>query len=98
MNENQKKMCRFYQGEDKCPKGVNPQLWQLEKDYFSNSGETDISGNLSEYYAYGLADFNKTDGTPLALKVLLFNRYSHWNRPDPEAFKAWYLAEYLQQK
>ena len=50
---------------------------------------------LNEYFHYGLEDFNKDDGVPMTLKVILFNRYMHWSFDgDAEGFKRWYLAHY----
>ena len=50
---------------------------------------------LNEYIHYGLEDFNKDDGVPMTLKVILFNRYMHWSYGgDAEGFKKWYLTHY----
>ena len=50
---------------------------------------------LNEYIHYGLEEFNKDDGVPMTLKVILFNRYMHWSYGgDVEGFKRWYLTNY----
>ena len=44
---------------------------------------------------YGLEEFNKDDGVPMTLKVILFNRYMHWSYGGTaEGFKEWYLKNY----
>ena len=50
---------------------------------------------LNEYIHYGLEDFNKDDGVPMTLKVILFNRYMHWSYGgNAEGFKKWYFTHY----
>ena len=101
--------CRYYNGEDEVPdtlpKGKEifwdyERVWikwilegfgQLQKDINYFSEVYDLPHLLPE-----------SDGTPLGLKALLFNRYDHWvgfrsgTREDyAQEFKNWYLQYYV---
>ena len=39
-------------------------------------------------------EFEQMDNTPVTLKALLFNRYSHWMGCNTDGFKKWYKKEY----
>ena len=49
---------------------------------------------LEYYIRAGLSTFQMFDNTPITLKALLFNRYSHWTMGDIDGFKEWYLTAY----
>ena len=91
-------LCRYYKGEDTCPKNVPQDFWNYEKAWveFSLNDSPILTSVAREYYDYGMFDFNKQDDVPFSLKALLFNRYSQASHPDPSAFKKWYLDEYLK--
>ena len=88
--------CRYYKGEEECPKGMKESFWNYEKKWVELSmNSDDLLGNMIyDYIAYGLREFEQMDNTPVSLKSLLFNRYSHFNRIDIDAFKKWYKEEY----
>ena len=88
--------CRYYKGEKECPGNKKASFWEYERKWVDLSmSKDDILGNmLDEYIAYGLGDFEKMDNTPITLKALLFNRYSHWMGCDTYGFKNWYRKEY----
>ena len=89
--------CLYYKGEKECPKDVKASFWEYEKKWIELSVKKDDSlGNmLNDYIAYGLSEFEQMDNTPITLKALLFNRYSHWQNCDIDGFKKWYNTEYI---
>lgn len=53
---------------------------------------------MSEYINSGLTEFEQYDNTPILLKAILFNRFIQYNeRVDVDAFKEFYLHEYIGQ-
>jgi len=52
---------------------------------------------VGRYHKLGLDSFDTTDGTPLTLKALLFNRYEQWLEGGPEDFKKWYRRVYRKE-
>lgn len=76
-------------------------IWYYEQLWVERVELRDESGfNTEEYVHYGLKDFNADDGTPVSLKALLFNRYTHWfggygNENDTKTFKEWYNNFYI---
>lgn len=89
--------CRYYKGEKECPKGMAMSFWNYERAWvdLSVDKEDNALGNmLDEYIAYGLGEFEQMDNTPVTLKALLFNRYSHWMGCNTDGFKKWYKKEY----
>lgn len=91
-------LCRYFKGEDACPKNVPQNLWNYERIWveLSLNNSSELTSMTKEYYDYGLFDFNKTDDVPFTLKALLFNRHAQASHPDPSTFKKWYLGEYLK--
>ena len=76
--------CRYYNGEDEVsdslPGGMEV-FWDYERVWtkWILEGSDKLQKNI-EYYTeeYDLPNlFPENDGTPLGLKVLLFNRYDH---------------------
>lgn len=54
---------------------------------------------VTVYINYNLETFNVSDGVPISLKALLFNRYTHWESYfTAEGFKEWYISSYLNEK
>ena len=90
--------CRYYNGEDECPKGVRVSFWEYERSWvdMSMSQGYILSNMIDDYIAYGLANFEVTDNAPMSLKAVLFNKFSHWSGCDTEGFKRWYKKEYLR--
>ena len=89
--------CRYYKGEKECPKDdKNSLFWWYEFDWIEKMSKdnSDISDMLEYYIRAGLSTFQMFDNTPITLKALLFNRYSHWTMGDIDGFKKWYLTAY----
>ena len=89
--------CRYYKGEKECPKDdKNALFWWYEFDWIEKMSKdnSDISDMLEYYIRAGLSTFQMFDNTPITLKALLFNRYSHWIMGDIDGFKKWYLTAY----
>lgn len=91
------KFCRYYKGGEELVHTQAP-FWHYEKKWveFSLTDKELLGDMLVEYYAYGLRRFCQFDDTPITLKALLFNRYSHWLGENIEGFKKWYIKEYYQ--
>ena len=75
-------------------------MWFYEKIWFEGKDTPNYFDNeIAEYIACGLEHFNEDDGTPIALKALLFNRYCDWLggyaiEDDVAGFKEWYSKHY----
>ncbi len=102
------KYCRYYKGEEKNPltRGKNKNMfWYYERCWvlMSERGQYPVDKEtLYDYEFYGLKSFSSDDDVPLSLKLLLFNRFMHWEggygmERDREAFKQFYLQEYLER-
>lgn len=91
------KFCRYYKGEASIPKDTKASFWEYEKKWVELMTDDNplLDGMISVYISNGLRDFEQMDNTPITLKSLLFNRYSHWLREDAAGFKKWYKAEYI---
>ena len=97
MNNYLLKYCLYYKGEKECPKDdKNSLFWWYEFDWIERMSKdnSDISNMLEYYIRVGLSTFQMFDNTPITLKALLFNRYSHWTMGDIDGFKEWYLTAY----
>lgn len=77
----------------------------VEREFINNEPTCALWNWISQYRSDGLYDFHLTscqlnnlgyDDTPVSLKALLYNRYSHWLRPDPKKFKTWYKVNYCK--
>ena len=96
--------CHFYKGEESSPfKDQNKSmLWFYERSWVadSESATADFNpfdNNISDYIRIGLGDFQPSDGVPLTLKALLFNRYAKGSQSLADAvepFKKFYLEHY----
>lgn len=102
MSAELKKLCKFYKGEETCPKGTDPTIWELEKEWCelsdTDEGQAILGGYVSDYIAYGLGDFGLTGGVPITLKALLFVRLTKdaWSvKESVPDFKKWYTETYL---
>lgn len=89
--------CSYYNGEENTEADhTSGMLWEYERVWVMQLSNLDFYfGELNEYIHYGLGDFNADDGVPITLKIILFNRYRHWNFfGTAEGFKEWYLTTY----
>lgn len=97
--------CRYYKGEENCPKDTNASFWDYEKYWVSisespkeNSDNFNVVSNwIDEYLHAGLGLFCNNDGVPITLKALLLNRYEHWQQTY-DGFKDWYMNTYKKEK
>ena len=106
--------CRYYKGEGSCPyngKGTEFQneamLWFYEqtwvfdmvRHYETGREDEAFKEAVSEYNSYGLKGFCESDGIPVTLKALLYNRYAKgaFSMADAvEGFKGFYRKYYSQ--
>ena len=101
--------CRYYNGEEEVPDTL-PEGMEIFWDYERVWVRWILEGNDSlqvniDYYTkeYDLPNLlPESDGTPLGIKAILFNRYDHWvgymgGSKDEYAqqFKEWYLSRYV---
>lgn len=93
-------LCRYYDGKEVCPEGFDSSLWDYERiwveEHFTDGGLEVIRQRIDYYKSCGLGSFMSDDGTPIAIKALLWNRYEHWTGYDKEDFKKWYKRSYLK--
>ncbi len=96
--------CRYYNGEDDPPQGVDSLFWGYEQVWvkWMLEGGTNVE-NKVKYYTerHRLPQLLPDDGTPLGLKAILFGRYEYWSGGRDAAdvlergFKQWYLDKYV---
>ena len=101
--------CRYYNGEEAVPTTL-PEGKEIFWDYERVWVKWVLEGsqNLQKSIDYFTEEYDlpnllpESDGTPLGLKALLFNRYNHWvgfmsGSIDEYAqqFKIWYLSRYV---
>lgn len=92
--------CRYYNGEDDNPFDEEPDasaVWRYEQWYVENYPKPDEKSHFKELasdYCGVFGSFESSDGTPVELKALLWNRYEHWSSSDPDGFKEWYCRCY----
>jgi len=98
------KSCRYYNGEKKSPfhGGDNAMFWGYEcwwvESFHDEQKRLVLQEALDRYQRFGLNSFDDSDGTPVSLKALLFNRYEHWLEGGPEDFKEWYRRVYKRDQ
>ena len=89
--------CSYYgvEGVEDVDANFNT-LCSYERIWVEELSNWDFSFAKTNMYIHeGLEDFNKEDGVPLSLKVILYERYLHWSFDgNAEGFKRWYLAHY----
>lgn len=92
-------LCRYYRGEECCPDGVNNLFWDYEQlwveKHFEVGGVEFLQDLIKGYKAVGLGSYMVDDGTPIAIKAILWCRYEHWTEGTPGGFRGWYKREYL---
>ena len=102
--------CRYYNGEDEIPDSLPERkhiFWDYERVWVKwvLEGYESLQENI-DYFTevYDLPRLlPESDGTPLGLKALLFNRYNHWNglhagqsrEGYAQYFKGWYFDYYV---
>ena len=94
--------CRYYNGEDEAPEGIDSLMWGYEEAWvrfvLTNNPTPQ---KCIEYYTkrYDLPNLlpYEEDGTPIGIKAILWNRLDHWSYypADADAFKKWYLEKYV---
>ena len=94
--------CRYYNGEDEAPEGIDSLMWGYEEAWvrfvLTNNPTPQ---KCIEYYSnrYDLPNLlpYEEDCTPLGIKAILWNRLDHWSYypADADAFKKWYLEKYV---
>ena len=101
--------CRYYNGEDEVPDSLpagDAIFWDYERVWtrWVLEGSDKLQKNIDHYSeAYDLPTLlPDSDGTPLGLKALLFNRYEYWNcymggsiDRYAQGFKEWYFEQYV---
>lgn len=95
-------MCRYYKGETTCPfcEQNDKMFWDYER-WWVESFENEekhlvLQDAINRYIWCGLESFDESDGTPLSIKALLFNRYEHWAEGTPDDFRKWYRKEFMK--
>jgi len=96
--------CRYYKGEERCPNDTIGLFWDYERLWMewtlvaekdgSSQEAKRLDNMMREYLNAGFKDFALSDGVPMSLKALLFNRFEHWNQSD--GFQEWYKERYLK--
>ena len=83
--------CRYYNGEEYPPQGIDELMWGYEQAWvrmvLENTREFDLPNLLPE----------KEDGTPIGIKAILWNRLDYWSYypADADCFKQWYNEQYV---
>lgn len=70
--------------------------WRYERFWVEQKyNKTDFDFKVVEDdYLNRFHHFEENDGTPIDLKAILWNRFSHWTSGTPEDFKEWYTSWY----
>lgn len=99
--------CRYYKGEASNPYDGKDQdkamLWFYESCWVKEASKAQDEANVyaeyvSDYKHAGLGNFAASDGVPLSLKALLFNRYARGCNSMADAvqpFKEFYTRYYV---
>ena len=95
--------CRYYNGEEYPPEGINDLMWGYEEAWVRMVLENNPTPQKClDFYTerYDLPSFlpYEEDGTPLGIKAILWNRLDHWSYSpaDADQFKDWYREHYLK--
>ena len=94
--------CRYYNGEDYPPEGVNNLMWGYEEAWVRMVLEENPSvQKWVDYYTkrYDLPSIlpYEEDGTPIGIKAILWSRLDHWSYypANADEFKDWYHEHYV---
>ena len=96
--------CRYYNGEETYPEGVDSLMWGYEEAWVRMVLENNPTPQKCiDYYTkrYDLPSIlpYEKDGTPLGIKAILWNRCDHWSGYEAvtaESFIRWYQAHYVK--
>lgn len=95
--------CRYYNGEEEPPEGVDQLMWGYEEAWVRMVMENNPTPQRClDYYTreYNLPELlpQEEDGTPLGMKAILWNRLDHWNYMPATAneFIDWYQEHYVR--
>ena len=95
--------CRYYNGEDEPPEGIDNLMWGYEEAWVRMVLENNpIPQRCIDFYTkwYDLPSIlpYEKDGTPLGIKAILWNRCDHWGHEPTEAnsFIRWYQEQYVK--
>lgn len=89
------KFCRYYKGAGSEEGNL---MAEYERKWIQDILEHNvkITDYVEQLDLHELEILNPSDGVPLTLKALLFNRWRHWNSyATINQFKHWYLESYL---
>ena len=78
--------CRFYKGEEDCPKDDTLLGWEVEEMWVNSLLKSDtkpIDDAIASFRKLVPAEPLYKDGTPEAVQALLFERYCHNCDTDP---------------
>ena len=95
--------CRYYNGEDYPPEGVDELMWGYEEAWVRMVLEHNpLPQKCIDYYTreFGLPDLlpEEVDGTPIGIKAILWSRCDHWGHEPTLAapFIRWYQEMYVK--
>ena len=95
--------CRYYNGEEEPPEGVDQLMWGYEEAWVRMVMENNPTPQRClDYYTreYNLPELlpQEEDGTPLGMKAILWNRLDHWSYmpATPNEFIDWYQEHYVR--
>ena len=94
--------CRYYNGEETYPEGIDSLMWGYEEAWVRMVLENDptlqkwIDYYTKEYALPSILPYEE-DGTPIGLKAILWSRLDHWSYSpaNADSFKDWYHERYV---
>ena len=93
--------CKFYKGEEDCPKGVFFFGWECEYMYVKHIAAGDngfFKSALDLFCKLGLDKVPELqDGTPIEIQALLFERYCHNSDIDPKTLACSFPKYYIRK-
>lgn len=94
--------CRYYNGEEEPPEDTDSLMWGYEEAWVRMVMENcPIPQECVDFYTkmYDLPSLlpYEKDGTPLAIKAILWSRCDHWSHEptDAKSFIRWYHENYV---
>ena len=94
--------CRYYNGEQEPPEGVDSLMWGYEETWVRWMLENNPS--IQKWIGYYTKQYDlpsilpyEEDGTPIGIKAILWSRLDHWSYSPANAdeFKDWYHEHYV---
>ncbi|MBQ7426876.1 MAG: hypothetical protein IJV20_06475 [Prevotella sp.] len=93
--------CKFYKGEEDCPKGVFFFGWECEYMYVKHMATGDngfFRTDIDIFCKFGLDKVPELqDGTPIEIQALLFERYCHNCDTDPKTLASSFPNYYVRK-